>query len=211
MKYRSLMIARLALALLTLCTLRAYAAVAASGSTPAVAPAAAPAAAAGSTAAGAANVYKVELIIFKYAALTSSEDFNAPAEARGFNGKLDAGGAPPRVVRMLEESELQMGAAAAGIRSSNGMQLLAHVGWLQTATAWPRHSGLPLDQFGINVPGLVGSLYLERGELLHFGANLQLGTDPVYRLSELRKLRYNEKHYIDNPAFGLIVQVSPVR
>jgi hypothetical protein len=177
--------------------------------TPAATPAAAPAVSAPS--AGNANVYKVELIVFKHAAPTTGEDYSAPAEARGFNGRRDNGGATPRIVRRLEESELQMNNAAAGIRANPGLQLLAHAGWIQTATGWPRHTGLPLDQFGINVPDLSGNLYLERGELLHFGADLQLGNAPAYKLSELRKLRYNEKHYIDNPGFGLIVLVSPAR
>jgi hypothetical protein len=115
------------------------------------------------------------------------------------------------VVRTLDESELQMSAAAAAIRSNNGLQLLAHAGWVQTATGWPRHTGMPVEQAGINVAGLTGMLYLERGELLHFGARLRLGNNPGYALSELRKLRFNEKHYLDNPAFGLIVQVSPGR
>ena len=74
------------------------------------------------------------------------------------------------------------------------MQVLAHKGWIQSATNWGQHAGLPLEQFGIAAPDLRGTLYLERGDLLHFGAQLQLGTAPVYTLSELRKVRFNEKH-----------------
>ncbi len=164
-----------------------------------------------SAASGSANLYKIELIIFRHTGSLGSENYNAPAEGRGFNGRIDAAGAAPRVVRMLDESELQLSAAAAALRAGNGTQLLAHAGWVQTATGWPRHTGLPIEQTGINVAGLTGNLYLERGELLHFGANLRYGSAPAYALSELRKLRYNEKHYLDNPAFGLIVMVSPNR
>jgi hypothetical protein len=160
---------------------------------------------------GTSPLYKVELIIFRYAASGGSEDFNAPAEGRGFGGKLDAGGAPPSVIHMLDSGELQMGAEAAALRANAGLQVLAHAGWVQTATVWPRHTGLPIEQLGINVAGLSGNLYLERGDLLHFGANLRLGSNPSYTLSELRKLRFSEKHYLDNPAFGLIVLVSPGR
>jgi hypothetical protein len=162
-------------------------------------------------ASGSANLYKVELIIFRHTVPTGSEDYNAPAEGRGFSGKLDAAGAAPRIVRVLDASELQMSSAATALRAGNGTQLLAHAGWIQTATGWPRHTGLPIEQTGISVAGLSGNLYLERGELLHFGANLRFGSAPAYALSELRKLRYNEKHYLDNPAFGLIVLVSPTR
>jgi Peptidoglycan-binding protein, CsiV len=161
--------------------------------------------------ASASGLYRVELIIFRHTAPTGSEDFNAPPEGRGFSGRQDSGGTAPRVARLLETSELQMNSTAAALRANAGMQLLAHAGWLQTATNWPRHIGLPLEQLGINVEGLTGNLYLERGELLHFGADLRLGSNPVYALSELRKLRFNERHYLDNPAFGIIVQVSPTR
>jgi hypothetical protein len=161
--------------------------------------------------ANSSGLYRVELIIFRHTAPTGSEDFNAPPEGRGFSGRQDSGGTAPRVARLLEASELQMNSAAAALRANAGMQVLAHAGWLQTATNWPRHIGLPLEQLGIIVQGLTGNLYLERGELLHFGADLRLGSNPVYAMSELRKLRFNERHYLDSPAFGIIVQVSPTR
>ena len=181
------------------------------GSPVAAAPAAAPAPPVAAATASASGLYRVELIIFRHTAPTGSEDFNSPPEGRGFSGRQDSGGTAPRVARLLESSELQMNSAAAALRANAGMQVLAHAGWLQTATNWPRHIGLPLEQLGINAEGLTGNLYLERGELLHFGADLRLGSNPVYALSELRKLRFNEKHYLDNPAFGIIVQVSPTR
>ena len=160
---------------------------------------------------GERNNYRVEVIIFRTAqAPQVSEDLGTPAEGRGFNGRIDTTN-PPRVVRLLEPTELQMTALAEKMRANAGYQVLAHAGWLQTATLWPRHSGLSLDQLGINVPDLHGTLYLERGDLLHFGAQLQLGASPVYSLSELRRVRFNERHYLDHPAFGVIVQVSPVR
>jgi hypothetical protein len=160
---------------------------------------------------GERNNYRVEVIIFRTAqAPPGSEDLAAPAEGRGFNGRIETTN-PPQVVRLLEPNELQMTALAGKMRANAGYQVLAHAGWLQTATLWPRHAGLSLDQFGINVPDLHGTLFLERGDLLHFGAQLQLGTSPVYSLSELRRVRFNERHYLDHPAFGVIVQVSPVR
>lgn len=160
---------------------------------------------------GERNTYRVEVIIFRTAQPPAgSEDLSAPAEGRGFNGRIDTTN-PPRVMRLLEPTELQMTALADKLRGNAGYQVLAHAGWLQTATLWPRHSGLSLDQFGINVADLHGTLYLERGDLLHFGAQLQLGASPVYSLSELRRVRFNERHYLDHPAFGVIVQVSPVR
>jgi hypothetical protein len=179
---------------------------------PVTAPAAAAPAAAPQAQPATSGGYKVEVIIFRNTQPPAgSEDLSAAAEGRGFGDRRDNSGNAPSFIRPLEESELQLGAIATKLRANSGVQVLAHAGWVQTATNWGRHVGLPLDQYGINVPGLTGTLYLERGELLHFGANLQLGTNPAYSLSELRKVRFNERHYLDNPAFGLIVQVSPLR
>ena len=173
---------------------------------------AAPAAgAAANSAAQARNAYRVEVIIFRQAqAPAGSEDFSAQPENRGFGDRRDVSDAPPTVLRQLDDADLQMNAVAQRMRAG-GMQVLAHKGWIQTATTWGRHAGLPLDAFGISAPDLRGTLYLERGDLLHFGAYLQLGSGPVYTISELRRLRFNERNFIDHPAFGVVVMVSPSR
>lgn len=178
-----------------------------------LASAAEPAAASSPAAAATArNTYRVEVIVFRYTAPpVSSEDFSAPAEGRGFTGDNRNPGAPPAMVRKLEAPELEMGAVAQHLRNSGTATVLAHTGWVQTATAWGRHAGLSLREFGIDVPGLEGTLFLERGDLLHFGAQLRLGTSPVYALSELRRVKFNERHFLDHPAFGVIVEVSQGR
>src|SRR5258706_11565340 len=97
--------------------------------------AAAAAAAAGAGTGSANGLYRVELIVFRYtAAPTGSEDFNAPAEARGFSGRQEGSNAPPPGARLLTESELQLGATAAALRGNAGFQVFAHTGWLPTAT-----------------------------------------------------------------------------
>jgi len=175
------------------------------------APATAPASSA-AAAAAARNAYRVEVIIFRQAQPpTGSEDYSAEPESRGFGDRRDVSEAPPTVLRQLEDSDLQMNAIAQKLRNNGSVHVLAHKGWIQTATTWGRHAGLPLEAFGIAAPDLRGTLYLERGDLLHFGAFLQLGTGPVYTLSELRKVRFNEKHFLDHPAFGVVVMVSPTR
>jgi hypothetical protein len=171
-----------------------------------------PATAATPAASAARNSYRVEVIVFRQnQSPGGAEDYSAPPEGRGFGDRRDVGGVAPTLVRMLEDSELQLGGIAQKLRSGGAVQVLAHKGWIQSATAWGRHTGLPIETFGIEVPNLRGSFYLERGDLLHFGAYLQYGASPLYVLSELRKVRFNEKHYLDNPAFGVVVQVSPNR
>ena len=158
---------------------------------------------------GSAGAYQVEVLIFRALEAPAGEDLGAPAEGRGFNRQLDSGATPPVVYRRLEASQMQLGGLAARLRTSGGWKVLAHAGWVQGATDWPRHAGLTLEQLGISVPGLTGSVHVERGQYLHLGFDLHLGENPTWSLSELRKVKFNERNYFDHPGFGVIAIVSP--
>ncbi len=162
-------------------------------------------------AAAATGLYQVEMIIFQSEAAPGGEDLSATAEGRGFNGQLEHGATPPALLRMLDSSEMQLGGLAARLRSGHSWRVLVHTGWIQGATDWPQHAGLKLEDLGIAVPGLTGSVYVEHGQYLHLGFDLHLGTDPPWSLSELRKVKFNEKNYFDHPGFGVIAIVSPAR
>ena len=72
--------------------------------------------------------------------------------------------------------------------------------------------GLPIERIGVQSPGLSGVFLLERGSLLHFGMNLKFTADngATWQLSEIRRVRLNEKNYYDNPGLGVIAVVTPV-
>ncbi len=159
--------------------------------------------------AGGTGAYQVELVIFRVAEAPSGEDLSVPAEGRGFSHQIDTGATPPAIYRSLEASQMQLGAVASKLRSSGSWRVLAHAGWVQGATDWPKHVGISLEQLGINVPGLSGSVFVERGQFLHLGLDLHLGENPTWSLSELRKVKFNEKNYFDHPGFGVIAIVSP--
>ena len=115
------------------------------------------------------------------------------------------------VLQQLDASQMQLGGLAARLRTGGTWQVLAHAGWIQTATDWPKHAGLELSDVGLAAPDLHGSIYLERGQqYLHLGVDLQLGSNPTWSLRELRKVKFNEKNYFDHPGFGVIAIVSPV-
>jgi hypothetical protein len=162
-------------------------------------------------AAAATGLYQVEVIIFQSETAPSGEDLSVGAEGRGFNGQLERGATPPALLRMLDSSEMQLGGLAARLRSGHSWRVLAHTGWIQGATDWPQHAGLKLEDLGIAVPGLSGSVYVEHGQYLHLGFDLHLGTNPPWSLSELRKVKFNEKNYFDHPGFGVIAIVNPAR
>lgn len=115
-----------------------------------------------------------------------------------------------RVLATRTGSALQL----TGLRerlSKRGYVVLAHSSWTQTASQWRTRAGIPLSKVGIRVAGLEGAWVLERGTLLHFGMHLDY-TDSrgqSYQLSELRRIRFNERNYYDNPGIGVIAVVSP--
>ncbi len=160
---------------------------------------------------GAPGAYQVEVLIFRAVAESVGEDLSAPAEGRGFRGQNETGAAPPEIVRALDAAQMQLGSVATKLRASGEWTVLAHAAWVQTATDWPQHLGLTLAQLGINAEGLRGTIYLEHGQYLHLGFDLQLGSEPAWSLRELRRIRYNEKNYFDHPGFGVIAIVSPAR
>lgn len=158
------------------------------------------------------SAYQVEVVIFRSVTPPVNEDFSAAPEGRGFDGGPAQDVPPPALLRKLDASQMQLGALAARLRSSGGWQVLAHSGWIQSATDWPHHGGLDLADVGLAAPELHGSIYLERGQqYLHLGVDLHLGGQPGWSLRELRKIKYNEKNYFDHPGFGVIAIVSPVR
>jgi hypothetical protein len=169
------------------------------------------------------GAYQVEVLIFRAITPPAGEDFSAAAEGRGFTGQgsgqsaSQAAGqaagdnAAPGVLRTLDSSQMQLGSMASRLRASGEWTVLAHAAWVQTATEWPRHDGLRLEQLGLNAPGLSGTVYLEHGQYLHLGFDLRLGSEPAWSLRELRKIRYNEKNYFDHPGYGVIAIVSPAR
>jgi hypothetical protein len=157
------------------------------------------------------GAYQVEILVFRANSPPAGEDLSTPAEGRGFTAPGPGDSPPPDVLRTLDSSQMQLGSIASKLRASGEWTVLAHAAWVQTATEWPHHAGLTLEQLGINATGLHGTVYLEHGQYLHLGFDLQLGSEPPWSLRELRKIRFNEKNYFDHPGFGVIAIVSPAR
>jgi hypothetical protein len=161
-----------------------------------------------------APLYRVEMLVFRALAAPGGEDWAAPPSFRGFGGDPAASvsaTAPPTVLKIYGPESQQLGSAGSKLRASGQFRVIAHAAWLQTATPWGRHAGIDLAELGIRNPELSGTVYLERGTLLHFGVDLKLGSNPGYRMSELQRIKFNETSYFDHPAFGVIAIVSPVR
>ncbi len=168
-------------------------------------------------AAAGAPSYNVEMIVFAVAAGPAQrEDWTAGGArlARGSDaGEAAAGGAQVgRFGGPLPAAQFQLNELETRLAASGNWRPLAHVAWTQTASSWGSRAGFSLQQLGVRVPGLSGTVFLERGTYLHLGMALKYsGGDgrAAYDLTEIRRVKFYEKNYYDHPAFGVITLVTP--
>jgi hypothetical protein len=179
---------------------------------------AAPAAATG-------TVYNIEIIVFRNAgAAGAAEDWSSETGARSVAGDETNSGAATigRFVAALSSTDWQLTDIENRLRASGSYVPVAHAAWSQTASAWGTRAGFTLQKLGIDVPGLSGSVSLERGQFLHLGmaltyampsppAGLGAAADTPFTLNESRRIRFYERNYYDHPAFGVIALVTPAQ
>lgn len=175
------------------------------------APGAAPASANGPAAAD-TMLYTVEMVVFRASNVGPAEDWSLAPTARGFGNILTQGAIAPEVARILPASTYRLDGIMRGLRLSGEWRPIAHAAWVQSAPPWGNHVGVPLSEVGVDVPGLSGTVYLERARLyLHLGFDVSLQNGATYTIDEMHNVRQNEKEYFDHPAFGIIAVVTPIR
>jgi hypothetical protein len=171
------------------------------------------------------TVYNIEIIVFRTAATEGvPENWSDEAGARSIAGDESPSGSSQvgRFVALLPPSAYQLGGLEERLRASGGYVPVAHVAWSQTASAWGTRAGFPLARLGVDVPGLTGNVFLERGEFLHLGLSLSwtmaapsagLGAAPgtTFTMNETRRVRFYERNYYDHPAFGVLALVTPAQ
>jgi len=160
---------------------------------------------------GAAS-YGVEVIVFRAASVNALEDWNAVPPGRGFGSSAGRGGGTPQVLRVLTPAEYRMSELEARLKTSGAWRPVAHAAWIQSVANWGTHAGIALSDVGINVPGLSGMVYLERAPIyMHLGFDVRLSAGASYAIREMRSVRYNDRQYFDNPGFGIIAVVTPIK
>jgi peptidoglycan-binding protein CsiV len=170
--------------------------------------------------------YDIEIVIFRArVGLGPPENWAAETTANATVAGGEAGSGSSRVGKLLAvlpTSDYRLTAIDSRLRSSGTYEPVAHAAWVQTASAWGTHAGFPLDSLGIDVPGLSGVIFLERGEFLHFGMALNytmqdppsgLNAPPgtTFVMNETRRVRFYQRNYYDHPAFGVIALITPAR
>jgi Peptidoglycan-binding protein, CsiV len=116
----------------------------------------------------------------------------------------------------LASSKFKLTAVAETLRRSRNYQPLAHIGWTQPG--YPRDAAqfVAINTMVPDTTGLVGQIALSRGRYLHLTLDLVYGpggsaadTGQRFVMRQTRRMRSNERHYIDHPKFGVIALITP--
>lgn len=144
--------------------------------------------------------YTVEILVFRTAAASGSEDLATSTSSIGATSPSIA--ATPDTQRRLSD-------AATRLRSTAGYRVLAHIAWTQAPAAWNSRRGVSAAELGLTSAGIAGTIVLERGQYLHLGFDLHVTDgDKDFAFAELRRVRPAERHYFDHPAIGIIALVT---
>jgi hypothetical protein len=169
--------------------------------------------------------YHIEIIVFRAnGAQGGGENWSSEGGAGNTVGEETSTGGSQvgHFISALAADQFQLADIESKLRSSGAYVPVAHVAWAQTASAWGTKAGFPLQKLGVDVPGLSGTVYLERGQYLHLGmalsyaiatpaAGLGAGPGTAFTLNENRRVRFYERNYYDHPAFGVIALVTPAQ
>jgi hypothetical protein len=169
--------------------------------------------------------YHIEIIVFRAnGAQGGGENWSSEAGANNTVGEETStgGSSVGHFISALAADQFQLSDIESKLRSSGAYVPVAHVAWAQTASAWGTKAGFPLQKLGIDVPGLGGTVYLERGQYLHLGmtlayadpsppAGLGAASGTTFTINQSRRIKFYERNYYDHPAFGVIALVSPAQ
>ncbi len=164
------------------------------------------------TVGAAGPVYNIEIIVFQdTATLGGAENWSA-----------EAGAGTHSIVAGDESTSgsAQVGHFVAMLPASVWQLTELENRWSQTASSWGTRAGFALQRLGINVQGLSGTVFLERGQFLHLGMSLTYAMpsappgltaapDTPFTLNQSRRVHFYERNYFDHPAFGVIALVTP--
>ena len=147
-------------------------------------------------------------------------DGSEPAPATGRAGST---------FRVLRADELELRGALQRLRRETDYTPLAHGGWIQAT--YPPEQAIPIDISLLGTVNPVGTVKLHLSRFLHVTVDLVYRAPPEpspmqaapvadgvlreltlpsrYSLRTQRRVRSGEVHYLDHPAIGLLVVVTP--
>lgn len=117
----------------------------------------------------------------------------------------------------LEEDRLALRPQRQRIARAPELEVVFHGRWQQPVPARdaPQFIQLPIDHAGLlsQLMGLSGHIGVTLGRYLHVNTHLwlqpDLSQDDFAVLSESRRMRSNELHYVDHPHMGVLINITP--
>jgi hypothetical protein len=172
--------------------------------------------------------YDVELLIFRTLnPNTSPEEWSMEAAAAGQRLAIpedepspfasnDPAPTTTATYPALPPAKFKLQAIADTLKRSRNYQPLAHFGWTQPGYPRDEAKYLPINSLVPAGSGLVGQVALSRGRYLHLTLDLVYDAPGAageatqrFVLRQSRRMRSNERHYMDSPRFGVIAIVTP--
>lgn len=170
--------------------------------------------------------YDVELLIFRnlgardtpeswgIEAAGSAQQMTIPDDESEPAAPPTTAAAPAASFPSLPAAKMKLTAIEETMRRSRAYQPVAHVGWTQPGFARNGAKYLSVSTLVPATSGLQGQIALSRGRYLHLTLDLVLdgaatGDGSRYVLRQTRRMRSNERHYIDSPKFGVIAVITP--
>jgi hypothetical protein len=184
-----------------------------------------------------ARRYQVELLLFLNGGRGNKEALPEQTPAPSASGALllQGSAAASQGITLLGTSARTLGPGHYTLDRSGRYQTLLHLVWRQVIggrAAAPRlYFQVPWPAAGDAIdplappPRLAGTLRMSRGRFLHAELDLVFrerlargapGTDQgepvyrVYRMQEKRRMRSGELNYLDHPALGALIRVTPL-
>jgi hypothetical protein len=144
--------------------------------------------------------YDVEIVVFRLSGTGTIEDLG------GASTPVTASGG----MQVTPTTQRRLGGEVSRLRAAGGFQVIAHTAWTQAPAAWNSRRGVSTDQLGIEVAGITGTVFIERGQYLHLGFDLRVDQGGrVYAVSDLRRVKTGEAQYFDHPVIGILALISP--
>lgn len=186
--------------------------------------------AAPSPAPGQVQSYEVELLIFRnLSGRETPENWGIEAAGSGqrlaipdddqspfSNADTPPPTAPTATFPALPAAKMKLTAIEETMRRSRAYQPIAHVGWTQPGFARNAAKYLSVSSLISSSSGLQGQIALSRGRYLHLTLDLVYDaasapgeTPQRFVLRQTRRMRSNERHYIDSPKIGVIAVITP--
>lgn len=149
------------------------------------------------------QLYTVELLVFKYTNSSAAQQESWLLDREALSAatlKMPAVLPYPE----LDPSELTLKTESWALRQKLNYPILLHTAWQQ-----PISSVRSAKPFTIidDQQQILGTLKISNSNYIDIEANFQLPDEPQYTLTEKLRVRDDEVHYLDHPAFGILIKV----